>query len=172
MTAAKAIMIGRSAGIVLLAVIAQVSVASSLSLFGVRPELTLLLAVAAGVSGGPDRGAVVGFALGLAYDLFLQSPLGLTALVYALVAYAAGSVQLQMAAHRRSSRMLFVGAGTIVGIVGWVLVARLVDAASPTFAALARVALVAGLINALAGLAATRLWAWVFATDGSTRLAA
>ena len=163
MSAARAVVIGRTAGIVLLAAVIQVSAASSLSLFGVRPELSLLLAVAAGVAGGPDRGAVVGFFLGLSYDLFLQTPLGLTALVYALVAYGAGAIQLQMTSHRHPARMLFIGVGTMLGIIAWVIVGRLLDAVGPSVATTLRVAAVAGAVNAVVGLPATRLWSWVFA---------
>lgn len=162
MTTSRAVVAGRCAGIVLLAAIMQVSAASSLALLGVRPELTLLLAVAAGVAGGPDRGALVGFALGLAYDLFLQTPLGLTALVYSLVAYGAGAVQLQMSAQRRPARMLFVGSGTVAGVVGWVLAGSLLDAVGPGVLTTLRVALVAGAVNAIAAVPATRLWTWVF----------
>lgn len=171
MTAPRAVVAGRCAGIVLVAAVLQVGVVSSLSLLGVRPELTLLLAVAAGVAAGPDRGAVVGFSLGLAYDLFLQTPLGLTALVYSLVAYGAGAVQLQMATQRRPARMLCVGAGTAVGIVGWVVAGRLLDAVGPTALTTVRVALVAGLVNAVAAVPATRLWRWVFADVTPNRLA-
>jgi rod shape-determining protein MreD len=170
MTGHRAVVAGRSAGIVLLAVILQVGVMSSLSLLGVRPELTLLLAVSAGLAGGPDRGAVVGFSLGLLYDLFLQTPLGMTALVHAVVAYAAGSVQLQMATHRRSGRMLFVGVGTALGVLGWVVAGSLLDAVTTTVGASLRVALVAGVVNAVAALPVTRLWAWVFAPDAPARL--
>jgi rod shape-determining protein MreD len=168
-TAARAVVLARCTSIVLAAVIVQVSVAASFGLLGVRPELTLLLAVAAGVSAGPDRGAKIGFALGLAYDLFLQTPLGLTALVYSLVAYGAGAVQGQMAGTRRGSRMLLVGGGTAVGVLALVLVGRLLDALAPPVVTTIRVALVAGLVNAVAGLAATRVWSWAFAPETPAR---
>ncbi len=163
-------MIGRCVGIVAVAVVAQVGVLSSASLLGVHPELTLLLAVAAGVAAGPDRGLVLGFFLGLTYDLFLQTPLGLSALVYAVVAYAAGSLQRQMASTRRGMKMLFVGGGTAIGVIAWVLVGRLLDLVGPSPANVVKVALVAGLVNGLAGLAATKLWTWVFAPDARTRI--
>lgn len=170
MTAGKVVVIGRCIGIVIVAVILQVSVMSSLGVLGVRPELTLLLAVAAGVAAGPDRGVVLGFSLGLTYDLFLQTPLGMTALVYCVVAYSAGRVQLQMAASRRSARMLFVGIGSALGVVAWVLVGRLLDAVGPPMTTIARVAIVVGVFNAAGALVATRLWTWVFAPDAPTRI--
>ncbi|MGD9753894.1 MAG: rod shape-determining protein MreD [Acidimicrobiia bacterium] len=170
MTVSKAVVIGRCVGIVLVAVILQLSLMSSLGVAGVRPELTLLLAVAAGVAAGPDRGAVLGFTLGLTYDLFLQTPLGMTALVYAVVANVAGRLQLQMATTRRSARMLFVGVGSALGVVAWVLVGRLLDAVGPSPLTVLKVALVVGGFNAAGALAATKLWTWVFAPDAPTRV--
>ena len=58
----------------------QLGVAGSVALFGVQADLLLLLGVAAGVAAGPDRGAAIGFAAGIAYDLMLQTPFGLSAL--------------------------------------------------------------------------------------------
>jgi rod shape-determining protein MreD len=60
----------------------------------VQPNLMLLLAVAGGIVAGPSSGALLGFAVGLLTDLlFLETPLGLSALVYCLVAYAVGTLQ-------------------------------------------------------------------------------
>jgi len=61
---------------------------------GVQPNLALLVAVAGSLSLGPGRGAVVGFVTGMLVDLlFLDTPLGLSALVFTLVAYAVGIVE-------------------------------------------------------------------------------
>lgn len=59
----------------------------------VRPEVLLLIAVAAGIVGGPERGAVVGFLAGIVADLFLHTPLGLSALAFSLVGFAVGTSQ-------------------------------------------------------------------------------
>lgn len=170
MTAERMVVVGRTAGIVLFAVIVQAGVVASLSMFGVRPELTLLLAVSAGVAAGPDRGAVVGFCLGLAYDVFLQTPLGLSACIYALIAFAAGSVQLKMATHRRLARMLSVGVGSAVGVVCWALIGRLLDLLAVTWTSTLRVALVVGIVNGLLGPSAVRLWSWVFVPEEPLRV--
>ncbi len=170
MTADRGVVVVRAAAVVVLAMIVQAGLVSHLSMFGVRPEVTLLLAVTGGVAAGPDRGAVLGFVLGLSYDLFLQTPFGLSALIYALLAYAIGSVQLQMATRRPPARMLFVGVGTVVGIVVWVMVGLLFDAVAATTGAIVRVALVAGVVNSVLGLPVLRLWAWVFAPEAPLRV--
>lgn len=58
-----------------------------------HPQVMLLVAVAAGLLGGAEEGALVGFGAGLLSDLFVQTPLGLSALAFALVGFAVGSVQ-------------------------------------------------------------------------------
>lgn len=60
--------------------------------FGVMPDVMVLLAVAGGLTGGPVRGAGMGFAAGLVADLFLTTPFGLSALVFSLVGYAVGQL--------------------------------------------------------------------------------
>jgi rod shape-determining protein MreD len=68
----------------------QVGIVADLQAFGAMGDLMLLLAIAAGSVGGPNRGALYGFWAGVAYDLMLETPFGLSPLVYALVGYAVG----------------------------------------------------------------------------------
>jgi rod shape-determining protein MreD len=82
--------------IMVLTVLVQVTVFPHLRLFGVVPDLGLLLAVAIAFRHGPEAGALVGFATGLGYDLFLASPVGMCALAYALTAYIVGVLQTGM----------------------------------------------------------------------------
>ncbi len=60
---------------------------------GVGPHLLLLMAVAGAMVGEADRAAVIAFLCGLLTDLFLQTPLGLSALAFSLVAVGVASVQ-------------------------------------------------------------------------------
>jgi rod shape-determining protein MreD len=72
--------------------VAQVSIASRLQVLDVHPDLLLLLAVAAGLTGGPARGAVVGFAAGLVADLYLSTRFGVASLATTLTGYGSGMV--------------------------------------------------------------------------------
>src|SRR5581483_11968936 len=74
-------------------VIVQVSVFPHLRLLGAVPDLGLLLTVTVGFNLGPEAALLTGFGTGLAYDLFLETPLGLSALAYALTGYAVGILQ-------------------------------------------------------------------------------
>jgi len=58
----------------------------------VKLQFVLALVVAAGAGGGADRGAVVGFVLGLLYDATGSTPLGTMALAYGVGGITAGSL--------------------------------------------------------------------------------
>jgi rod shape-determining protein MreD len=105
----------RLLALIAIVVLVQVTVFPHLRLFGVVPDLGLLLAIAIGYREGPETGAVVGFLAGFGYDLFLETPLGLCALSYALVGYAVGTLQAGML---RSPRWLPPLLGLVGGLVG------------------------------------------------------
>jgi rod shape-determining protein MreD len=75
---------------VLIAVVLHTTLLAQVRIFGVMPDVMLLLAVAAGLEAGPGHGATVGFASGMLSDLLLPTPLGLSALVFTLVGYIVG----------------------------------------------------------------------------------
>jgi rod shape-determining protein MreD len=118
----------RLALLILAVVVLQTTVFSAgLRVFGVMPDLGLVLTVAVAFYIGPERGAVFGFLAGLAVDLFLSTPLGLSALSFALVAYGVGFVQGGLVSSSRwvapimgalgglAGGVLFVGIGAIAG---------------------------------------------------------
>jgi rod shape-determining protein MreD len=77
--------------IVLFVVLAvQNTLLDSVRVAGAHPDAMLLIPMAAGYMGGPDRGAGFGFAAGLLADLFLPTTFGLSALVGCLVGYGTG----------------------------------------------------------------------------------
>lgn len=73
--------------------VAHLSLLSEVRVAGVAPDAMLLLAIVGGIVGGPASGAIVGFTSGVVLDLFLQTPLGLSALAFSVVGYVVGSVQ-------------------------------------------------------------------------------
>jgi rod shape-determining protein MreD len=95
-------------------VIVQVSVFPHLRLLGAVPDLGLLLALAVAFRDGPEAGLVTGFFAGVGFDLFLETPLGLSALSYGLTAYATGVLQ---AGVLRAPRLLAPIAGVVGGLV-------------------------------------------------------
>lgn len=53
-------------------------------------QIMLALAAASGAAGGPQKGALAGFVLGLMYDLSVGTPLGSSSIAMGLGGYAAG----------------------------------------------------------------------------------
>jgi len=109
----------RLALLVVAVLVLQTTVFSAgLRVFGVMPDLGLVLSVAVAFSLGPERGAVFGFVTGLAVDLFLSTPLGVSALSFALVGYGAGIVA---GGFLRPSRWVAPTMGALGGLAGGVL---------------------------------------------------
>lgn len=100
-------------GFCLLAV--QRTILTELTPFGVVLQIVLALAAATGAGAGPERGAIGGFTLGLMYDLAVGSPLGLTALVYALAGFVAGYVLRLTPEPQWWLASLFTAVGAAVG---------------------------------------------------------
>jgi rod shape-determining protein MreD len=120
--------VARLAVLAVVIVVAQVAVFPHMRLFGVVPDLGLLVALAVGYQEGPEAGALVGFATGLGFDLFLETPLGLDALTYAIVGYGIGVLEAGLfrsprwlpsflgAAGGLAGGLLFIGLGVLVGV--------------------------------------------------------
>ncbi len=84
-----------SAGLLLLAILIQVTVLDNLRLpGGAGPDLVLVVVVALALTGGPVEGMLGGFCAGLALDVAPPAThlVGQYALVFCLVGYAAGRV--------------------------------------------------------------------------------
>jgi rod shape-determining protein MreD len=79
-------------GIILLAL--QTTLFVEVQPAGVVLQIVLAFAAAAGVVGGPERGALAGFVLGLMFDLVTGSPLGSSAITMGLAGALAGCVVL------------------------------------------------------------------------------
>lgn len=83
----------RVAAVLLSALVLQASLLADVRFFDVSIDLMLVIAIAAGLTGGSDRGAVIGFIAGLCMDLLLDTPYGLSALAYSLTGYIVGSLR-------------------------------------------------------------------------------
>jgi rod shape-determining protein MreD len=142
------------------ALVVQTAVLVRLRILGVMPDLLLLVAIAGGVVGGPARGAAVGFGAGIGLDVFLYSPFGLSALVYALIGHAVGVAQAGMLRWAwyvpAATALVASAAGTLVYVtLNAVLGQRVVVGSVP-----ATVVVVAAVNAILAPLAVTAVrWA-------------
>jgi rod shape-determining protein MreD len=138
----------RLAFVVLGCVILQTTLFTHLRIDDVAPDVGLVAVLAVAWEDGPDSGAIFGFVMGLAIDLFLTTPLGLSALSFAVTGYAVGVVQsgvvrttpwlapLLGGLGGLFGGLVFLTAGAIVGQTGYlsfeslkvVVIAALYDA--------------------------------------------
>jgi rod shape-determining protein MreD len=143
----------------LAALLLQTSVLARMRLFGVMPDFMLLVAVAAGITAGPIRGATIGFASGMLIDLFLPTPLGLSALVFTLVGYAVGVANTGVLRSAWYIPVLTAAGACVAGevlyaVIGSVLGEQMLSAH------LATIALVVGVTNAVLAPVAVKLVDW------------
>ncbi|MHB8051057.1 MAG: rod shape-determining protein MreD, partial [Coriobacteriia bacterium] len=74
-----------TAGALLGALVLQVMIAPHIALFGVTPNLLLLVVITLAFVEGSSEGATVGFIAGLLMDLLSTGPIGAWALVMSVV---------------------------------------------------------------------------------------
>jgi rod shape-determining protein MreD len=125
----------------------------------VMPDFMLLVAVAGGITAGPTRGSALGFASGMLIDLFLPTPMGLSALVFTLVGYGVGVATTGVLRSAWYIPVLTAGAASVAGVglyavVGWVL------GEGTLTGHLATIAAVVGLSNAVLAPVAVKLVDW------------
>lgn len=99
----------------LIALAVQISWFGSVRPFGVVIEVVLCLAAASGVPGGAERGAWMGFVLGIMFDLGTGATLGQYALAYGLAGFVGGLVNAVAVDPHWWLSMLFVSLGATTG---------------------------------------------------------
>lgn len=149
--------------VVVTVLLVQLAVLTRVRVFGVMPEVMLLLAIAGGMSGGPTTGAVLGFGSGMALDLFLQTPMGLSALVFSLVGYVVGLVQATILRTAWWIPMLTAFVASVAGVTLFAVVGEVVGGDNMVTARLVLIAAVVGVANALLAPAVFRLVQWAMA---------
>lgn len=101
-------------GMVLLAL--QRTIFVDLQVGGVIIQVMMATAAAAGVAGGSERGAVVGFAFGVMYDLAEGTPLGSTAIAMTIAGVVGGLLALITADPQWWLGAIFTGLGSAAGV--------------------------------------------------------
>jgi rod shape-determining protein MreD len=150
------------AGLVLISALTlQWSVFARLDLFGAHGDLLILVPIAAALTVGPERGAVAGFAAGMAVDLLVTTPFGLTALTYCLVGYTIGIFQSGVLKASWWVPMAAAVAGSVIGTTFWAAAASVVGEEGLLNGDLVRIDLAVALVAVALILPALRLARWV-----------
>jgi rod shape-determining protein MreD len=158
----------RTSLVLVVALTLQLGVAPNVGVFGVQGDLLLLVAIAAGVAAGPDRGAAIGFAAGVSYDLMLQTPFGLSALTYAMVAYLVGGLQDSVLRAAWWIPIITATAASTIGVIlygvfGTVLGDDLIGLS------LLRIALIVGVLNTVVAPVVVKAVRWATGSSQSVR---
>jgi rod shape-determining protein MreD len=154
---------------IFVALMVQSTVMVSIRVGGVHPDLIWLLPITAALLDGPETGALVGFWSGLALDLVLPTPFGLSALVGCLLGYSVG---MATAALDRGAAWLkpvaavlgAVGADMLFAVLGAILGQR--QMVKIDFLALG---LVVGLSSVILVFPVNRLLRWALVAEGGRR---
>lgn len=112
----------RLAGIVLAAVLAQVSFFSWIVIFGVSPDVLPVAVASVGLLGGAVVGAVVGFSAGFVIDSVLLQTLGASSLVLLAVGYLAGRYRESFEIDSDRAPALLAGGLAALAAVGFTAV--------------------------------------------------
>ncbi len=139
----------RLAFLVLGAVVLQTTLFTHLRIDGVAPDVGLVLVLAVAYEEGAETGALFGFAMGLAIDLFLTTPLGLSALSFALTGYAVGVFQGGMVRTPPRLAPLIGGLGGLFGGLVFITVGAMVGVEDMLTMESLKVVLIAALYDAL-----------------------
>ncbi len=131
------------------AIVLQHTILSDLRILGGGAALGLLLTLGVAYTRGSNTGAVFGFVCGLIFDLFLVgTPLGLSALSYAIVGYAVGSFEASIVRSSPIVAAIVGGAGTLFGMLVFVSTAAILGNEGVTATRTIGVVLITATINA------------------------
>ena len=148
------------------ALVVQLTVFVDVRVAGVAPELLALVAITAGFFVGPERGPVIAFAAGLLWDIYLPTPLGISAITFAVVAFAVGSLNEGLFHDTRSQLVLVAGVASGSAVIGYALFGFVVGESGLIDVDLVPMALLVGLMNAVLSPLVAPLMAWAFAGEG------
>ena len=134
--------------VVLTALVLQSTVFAQIKLGGTKPELVYLVTIVLAFLEGPASGAVAGFGGGMAQDFLLNQPKGITALTLTLLGYGVGLLRQYVVTPSPILPVVLVGASTTAGVLFYGVV-RFLLGFNPGAAYLVRVAILAGVYNAI-----------------------
>lgn len=156
--------------VALAALLLQLTVFVDVRIGGVAPELMVLVAVLAGISAGSARGSVIAFFVGLAWDLYLATPLGLSAVSFALAAYAVGGFERALFSDSRVQIAVLAGLATAGAVTVYALIGELVGQQGLVDDDLVTVVVVASILNTVLAPGVAPLVRWAARPVGGSKV--
>ena len=165
----RAQLAARVALVVLIVLIAQSTVILSIRIDGVHPDLLWLLPITAALLGGANVGALVGFWSGLAFDLVLPTPFGLSALIGCLLGYAMGAATVAMDKRAVWLRPVAAVVGSVAADMLFAVTGAVFGQSQMVRVNFVTLFLVVALSSLVLVLPVSRLMRWATSVDGQRR---
>lgn len=139
------------AGVLVLAVLLDTVVLSSLTLGVWRPDLVMLTVMGVALAQGSGAAVRYGFAAGLLVDLLSTSTrlVGTSALVFVLAGYALGVLRPYLAGGGLPARLVAVAATSVVAVLGGTLLDHLLEVTSAGLGNAVQLGVATGVVHAL-----------------------
>ena len=148
-------------GVIVASMIVQYVLLDQIDILGSHPDLMLVLPVTAGIIGGAEVGAFMGFFAGIAADLVLPTPFGLSALVYVLIGYAVGAFVSSAIGHDLySARVLGTTLGCLFGTLFQAIVAAFIGQPGILNSQLIVTTVIVGIGGLVFAIPVFRVWGW------------
>ncbi len=141
--------VARCAGLVLVTVVFQLAVVTQFGFWGAYADLVPLVALFAGLLGGPVAGASIGFSLGLLADMALVQTLGVNSLLLTGVGYAGGRYREFSDASHKMVPAVGGFVATLAYATSFSLVQFLLGVDSTVSPVVIRTILIGAIVNAL-----------------------
>ncbi len=159
----------RTAALIVGALLLQLHLFSTFSFDGARPEIVIALVLVVGYLVGPDEGAIVGFAAGLAFDVYVATPFGLTAFVYTLAGYTMGRLTPGLVRSAAWIGAVAVAVGSMATMIGYALIGAVLGVDTLHGPPLGTLLVMVGLVNLVFALPIIWLVRWARTGDRTRR---
>lgn len=160
--------LARLAVVLLGTLLVQYTVGLDIRVAGAHPDVTWLLPICAALCAGPEAGALVGFCTGLASDLLLPTPFGLSALVGCLLGFATGLATRSLDRTVWWLPPLAAAAGSAVAVMLYAVLGAVLGQEQFLKVDLGAVVAVVAVTNALLAWPAMRVMSWAVWADTRT----
>jgi rod shape-determining protein MreD len=151
--------------VIVLALALQTGVLADVRVFGIAPDIMLLLAIASGLAVGPERGAIMGAIIGFSFDLVLQTPLGLSALVYGFAAMVVGLLSTGTIKSTRWIPVVATMATSAAAVLVYALIGGVLGIERAIALRLVPMVFVVSVVNGLLALPALAVMRWALQAD-------
>lgn len=149
----------------------QYTVVSQFRIAGVSADLFLVVAIAAGINAGAERGAVVGFVSGLCLDLMVVTPFGLGAIAGLVAGVVAGLLEFATVHSARWLTMVIAFLSSATGVLVFSLSGAVLGRPDMLSAHTITVMAIVGITSSLLVLPMIRVCRWADPDDLRLRAA-